>query len=165
MQIHTTPRCRGHDAHAGDRYIHMLRRCLPLNDEVLRAGVRGPCISILSEEWVPLAARQSDGSPSLYERLLCSSDVHGSFFVPHSVHQSFADAQCWAPAAITRRAMCMGRKEKPHSTHRAVALACDSFLRRLAGDADMSKPESEAPPPVGLTSFDYRYVKEPAPRV
>mmetsp|Transcript_24859 Transcript_24859/g.35066 ORF Transcript_24859/g.35066 Transcript_24859/m.35066 type:complete len:417 (-) Transcript_24859:180-1430(-) len=111
-----------------------------LEDEVLRHGVKGvPLLSILSESWL------TNPETTQVQQLLRNSDREkvASFYVPDSVHASFADSVGWLPSFILRKMNLRGKNEKKFTTMQNTAMACVQHIRDSTKDGSSGAALSE----------------------
>lgn len=99
--------------------------CFSLKDSDLDKGVASPpVISILSESWT-----KNNELPQV-QRLLKNSVGISMFWLPGTVHQSFADSANWLPRVVARRMYMIGKDEERHKTTRLVAELCVSHIEQ-----------------------------------
>jgi platelet-activating factor acetylhydrolase len=101
-----------------------------LDDETLNLGIKSsvPTLSILSESWVYTnpEVQQVDDFHEQCQNLK-------AWYMPNSVHTSFADSVSWLPGFVARKLYLRGKKERRFQTIPAVAKACAQHIQSSLG--------------------------------
>ena len=112
-----------------------------LPSDAIAAAVPVPSLSIDSESWA--ASGGYHRSP-----MFAASRAAVAFVAPGTVHQSFSDSQLWAPSPLARRMAALGRAERRHRTHDAVARLASTFIRQCLTPPRLPPP-ADAPDAAG----------------
>ena len=97
-----------------------------LPDAALHDTPPVPLVSVLSEAWT--CNDEVFAVDSLLDAANAAARLDGSYSIKGSVHQSFADTQCWLPGALGAKLGMKGRAEVRGSTHALVAEAIHAHI-------------------------------------
>jgi len=111
--------------------------CFSLTDSNLNEGITNiPLLTILSDAWT-----RSKELPQVITLLENSSCNNNCWWIPGTVHQSFADSANWFPSFLAHRMYMRGPSEPRHVTMSTVASMCVSHIQQKKWTADPTKED------------------------